>query len=275
MIRRIVLAALFALLAPAAAHASCGSLPNTFTNGVSTVDASTTNANNSFLLACAKNVDNTQIGASGIYASQIIPTTNAQATFGGSVGYIFSSGGTPGINAGDVLIGRGASTGRLWIGGVTHYGFVDYGISNASAFTLGADVGANTDLYLNSNAVGNLHANKVFGNNGATTFPWANVDGSVSTNAHTESVHITVTITSNPCLANTQCTSSGNTFSFLTNFATTPDCQYSVESGSTNAKVQGNGSIATSGGGVIITAGPSSIAQNTTIQVNAHCIAGS
>jgi hypothetical protein len=69
-------------------------LPYTFANNSSALDANTTNANNQALLASASSVDSTQIGPLGIYASQIIPTTIAQATFGGSLGYTFSPGAT-------------------------------------------------------------------------------------------------------------------------------------------------------------------------------------
>lgn len=78
---------------PKIASAACGtSLPFIFSNNVSIVDASTTNANNQFLLNCALAVDNTQIGSAGIYASQIIPTTVGRATFGGTIGYTFPAG---------------------------------------------------------------------------------------------------------------------------------------------------------------------------------------
>lgn len=95
----IAIVALAAMLfAPAPAPAACGSLPNIFSNNVSTVDASTTNANNNFLRSCATSVDWSQIGANGIYASQIIPSSTATGTFGGSYPYTFSlntAGQTP------------------------------------------------------------------------------------------------------------------------------------------------------------------------------------
>lgn len=81
---------LAAACAPRAAQAACSPVPYTFVDNVSFLTASTTNANNQALYQCATNVDNTQIGASGIYASQIIPTSAAQATFGGSQSYTFT-----------------------------------------------------------------------------------------------------------------------------------------------------------------------------------------
>lgn len=110
------------------AYAGCAaSMPYTFTNSVSTVDATTTNANNSFLLACALNVDHSQIGSAGIYATQIIPTTLAQALFGGSYLYTFPAGvaaggpvtGTTGTFSGAVSGTTGTFTGALAGVGVT------------------------------------------------------------------------------------------------------------------------------------------------------------
>ena len=70
------------------AQAACGSaVPYIFTNNVSIVDSTTTNANNAYIVTCLNNVDNSQIGASGIFASQILPTSTVTATFGGSYGY--------------------------------------------------------------------------------------------------------------------------------------------------------------------------------------------
>ena len=121
-----------AVFAPHAARASCGSLPYTFVNGPgasgSTVDANTTNANNQFLQQCATSVDNTQIGPAGIYASQIIPTTLAQATFGGAFGYAFnntvtaqaSAGATPG----PVVIAQPTAAPTMQPGNISVGGFV-------------------------------------------------------------------------------------------------------------------------------------------------------
>lgn len=73
------------------ADAACGSLPYIFVNNVHVVDANTTNANNNFLLGCAINVDNTQIGSAGIFASQIIPTGVGNATFTSAYGWRITS----------------------------------------------------------------------------------------------------------------------------------------------------------------------------------------
>lgn len=82
---------------PHAASAACAtSMGYVFTNGSSALDATSTNANNNQLLACARNVDHSQVGSAGIYANQIIPTNGTQATFGSSQAYTFPAGVTAG-----------------------------------------------------------------------------------------------------------------------------------------------------------------------------------
>lgn len=64
----------------------------TVTDGVTVVDAVIHNTNWSECVAAVNNVDHTQIGAAGLYASQLLPTTAAEATFGATatgVGYKF------------------------------------------------------------------------------------------------------------------------------------------------------------------------------------------
>lgn len=89
----ILIGVLAALAVPEAARAACGALPYTFVNNASIVDAPTTNANNSFLQACATQVDNTQIGPAGIFPSQVVGSSTGTGTFGGGSStfpYIFS-----------------------------------------------------------------------------------------------------------------------------------------------------------------------------------------
>ena len=70
------------------------SIPNSFAPG-QLVQSALVDANFTAIANWANgNVDNTNIGAAGIYASQIIPTSTAQATFGGNTGYIFTGGGS-------------------------------------------------------------------------------------------------------------------------------------------------------------------------------------
>lgn len=74
---------------PLPALATGCSVPNVFSNGT-TADANQVNANFSALVNCGNNIDNTNIGGNGIYASQIKPTTTGQGTFGGAIGYTFN-----------------------------------------------------------------------------------------------------------------------------------------------------------------------------------------
>lgn len=131
--RRILLVFLFAFAAFAASHtqafASCGGVPNTFSNGTA-ADANQVNANFSALVSCAQNVDNTQIGTGGIFASQIIPTSIAQATFASAFGYTFNNGLT--VNSGLTANGGLTVTGGVTLGTALT---VPNGGTNQTSFT--------------------------------------------------------------------------------------------------------------------------------------------
>jgi len=94
--KRILTPTILAVVAsflPQAAQAACSSsMSYVFVNGTSALDATTTNANNSQLLTCLHNIDNTMVNGTGFYASQIIPTSGTQATFGSSQTYTFPYG---------------------------------------------------------------------------------------------------------------------------------------------------------------------------------------
>lgn len=84
---------LFALMfVGAIASASTLTIPNSFTSGT-VISSSQMNSNfNSIATWANGNVDHTNINNSaGIYASQLVPTSGAQATFGGSTGYTFTT----------------------------------------------------------------------------------------------------------------------------------------------------------------------------------------
>jgi hypothetical protein len=75
-----------------------------------------------------------------LYASQLIPTSSAQATFGGAVGYVFptsvSSGTMPGaMLTGDLSAARSATSGALFLGS-NGTNYFDFGISSAGSFSL-------------------------------------------------------------------------------------------------------------------------------------------
>jgi hypothetical protein len=66
------------------------SIPNTFVTGT-TINAAPFNANFTAIQTWSANIDNTNIGAAGLFASQILPTTSGQATFGGTQAYAFAN----------------------------------------------------------------------------------------------------------------------------------------------------------------------------------------
>jgi len=137
----LIAAALFFGLATGKAFASCSaSMPYAFT-ATSYLSYVTTNANNNFLLACVSTVDNTQIGGAGLYASQIIPTTAGQATFGGSQTYTFPAA---------ISVGNGASFGAT----ITTAGISDSGGISSSS---------------NISGVTGTFSGTVFANNGTLT----------------------------------------------------------------------------------------------------------
>lgn len=89
-------------------------IPNTFVNNISVVDAVTTNANNTAIVNAINNIDNGNIGALGIYASQIKPLVSAQAIFGGVLPYVMPAGLTS--TTGNIVATAGAIIAK---GGVT------------------------------------------------------------------------------------------------------------------------------------------------------------
>ena len=70
---------------------SAVSIPFTFIPDTTAV-AGQVNANFAALAAGFGTIDNSNVGSLGFYASQIIPLTAAQATFGGAVAYDFPNG---------------------------------------------------------------------------------------------------------------------------------------------------------------------------------------
>ena len=69
-----------------------GALSQSLFSTGETLTAAVMNANPNFLTAWSTNIDNTNIGSAGLFATQFKPTTGAQATFGGSVSYTFPAG---------------------------------------------------------------------------------------------------------------------------------------------------------------------------------------
>jgi hypothetical protein len=92
---RRILPYLFALVAFFAtarlAEAAPCSPSHTFVTG-ETLTAATLNSNPVTFSGCLSNIDDTNIGAAGFYASQLNPGTSGQATFGSSQNYTFPAG---------------------------------------------------------------------------------------------------------------------------------------------------------------------------------------
>lgn len=63
-------------------------IPNVFVNGT-TINAAPFNSNFNAVATAVNSIDNSNIGTAGLFASQLIPTTLGQATFGGTIGYQF------------------------------------------------------------------------------------------------------------------------------------------------------------------------------------------
>lgn len=106
-------------------------IPNTFVTGA-VIQAAPFNANFTAIQTWSSNIDNTNLGALGIYASQIIPTTGAQATFGSSLNYSFlgaviaGSATAPGVNAGDLAASYSTTIGHIQMGGSSTSGTLSF-----------------------------------------------------------------------------------------------------------------------------------------------------
>lgn len=74
--------------ATAIAEAAPCSPSHTYVTG-ETLTAATLNSNPVTFSGCFSNIDNTNIGAAGLYASQLNPGNSTQATFGGGQSYTF------------------------------------------------------------------------------------------------------------------------------------------------------------------------------------------
>jgi Chaperone of endosialidase len=101
-------------------------IPNQFVTGT-TINAAPFNANFTAVATAVNNIDNTNIGAAGLYASQLLPTSSAQATFGGAIGYTFLAPST--------------STVPLTISGVTSQSadILDVVLTNGGVIALGVN----------------------------------------------------------------------------------------------------------------------------------------
>lgn len=119
-------------------------IPYTFSAGTNAV-ASEVNANYTVLANVINGgLDSTNVGAAGFYASQIIPTSSAQALFGGSVGYKFYPGAS-GVVPLTISGVAGQSVDILDIT-LTSGGTNAFKLNSAGAATFGTSVAIGTTL---------------------------------------------------------------------------------------------------------------------------------
>lgn len=142
------------------------SVPYLFVNSTD-ADATQVDANFTSVVNVLNNINNTNIGPLGIYASQVVPTNQAQGTFPAvtSGGPYVVTGGVVGIASGvayssygpwqpgDLVATRTTSTGGVQIGGVSSSVQVDYNTTNPNAVTI---VGAASGVIVGQSTGGAL-----------------------------------------------------------------------------------------------------------------------
>jgi len=117
-------------------------IPNVFVTGT-TINAAPFNANFSAIQTWSANIDNTNIGAAGLFASQILPTTSGQATFGGTQQYTFPYG----VGGTGVFTAGATTTVPMTINGITS--------QFADLFDIYLTSGGSKDFWITSS--GNMH----------------------------------------------------------------------------------------------------------------------
>ncbi len=175
--RRLLAAALafitsFAIGTPPASATPCAAM-NVFTAGT-TANPTPVNQNFANLVTCAQNIDNTNIGSAGIYASQIVPTNASQATFGGSQTYTFPAAISGGLTSAGSLAALSASFGT---GGLSTTGALSVGTNATVGGTLGV-TGAVTAPSLAT--TGNATVGGTLGVTGAMTAPSLALSGNIT-----------------------------------------------------------------------------------------------
>jgi hypothetical protein len=141
---KLVSAAIFAALLVCAprekALSTTCSLPAAYFTG-ETLTAANLNAPLTTLLSCIGNIDFANVGANGFYASQIIPTNGAQATFGGVQTYTFPAA---------ITLPVGATIGNNFVGN----NIIDLGTSGQPLY-LQLQSGTGTVAQINTGACAN------------------------------------------------------------------------------------------------------------------------
>lgn len=229
------------------ADATACTIPNTFTAGTAAV-ASQVNANFTSLQSCGNNIDHTNIGAAGIYASQIIPDTSAHATFGGAVEYTFPTTiALTGVTGADCL---GIDATHNVVAGAGTQDCVKTISSNGSGVSV-SETGDTVTLGLIANLL-----------------PVYNISGTAQ-NFHV--VYNVATVTGTTCVADSQCGTANVTLSgsaTFTNFSS--DLCVSSSQGTSN--VIGTADLTSSSNINVVVYNPSNVSSTGNWQVAIICI---
>jgi hypothetical protein len=255
--RLIVLAAFAATLIgfahPKEARATTCTIPNTFTTGT-TINAAPFNANFTALATCGNNIDNSNIGSAGIYASQIICSTVATCTFGATTavtfttsvnGLTFTATNPYGTGLNDALTFYsgtgtgttkiGASSGPILVGVTPSAFYVDNGdITELLALDANGNIGLLGGLGTTTNVTAgttvtagtSVTAGTTVTARGAYVAPVVNASGAaLASTTHTVATTISA-VTTNTCATAVNCLLSPNSVTFTGNavFASTPVC---------------------------------------------------
>jgi hypothetical protein len=170
-------------------------IPNAFSPN-STIQSALVNADFNAIASWANgNIDNTNVGAAGIYASQIIPTNGAQATFGSTQSYTFSNGATLSTLA-DVSVPFAVFGHSVTQSGDLFDAFNFNGGGNTKVFSVGptGNLAVTGNLQASSNASTKSYVPPAYTNTGAAVAAtWHTVSGTGTVlNGQTQ---LTITLT--------------------------------------------------------------------------------
>jgi len=224
-VRRILAALLFGfgiIAAPLLAQAAPCAPSMTFTTG-QTLTAAVLNSNPVTFSGCFSNIDYTNIGAAGIFASQMMPTNSSQATFGGGQNYTFTNNLTVGGTLTAAVLGGlyPSAIAPTTTGQGTFGGSVPITFPNGTITTTATSTTVNTTT-ANATTVAATYVNGTVGGSAQQILP-VYVAGQVSTSqasAHIEYVSVPF----------------AGTFNFLKPFDVAPICEGTLVSGATTTQ---------------------------------------
>ena len=192
------LLALTLAFTPLPVLANTVAIPNTFVNG-QFIDANLFNQNFQAIATFANgNIDATNIGAAGIYGSQIIPTNALQAIFGGTIKYKFNNGLT--VASGLTVTGGSTVAGGLTVtGGITADNLTVSGTLSPGALTVAGatNLAATTFSAAPTMSGANITA-RTIPNAAIVTTPLTALTAGANITLTGSAPNITITGTSNP-----------------------------------------------------------------------------